>query len=304
MTEEEKKEQQGNTSSGATEQATPAPPEVKKTSTGYENLIEKLKSKEADYSDEERRKIERRKKRDKLFSAIGDGVSALSSLYFTTQYAPPTYDGDKSSTARTNARYDKLLGEFDANRKDYYNSYAKLLAAQAAADNRDNINIRNNYKTYLDHLRRDKEARLKAEEKEKDRQAKKDIAEKNNATKKEVAERKGSGGSGGKRAEYVAYDENGNPHYFTSKAAQEQFAKQQGTWEYGSSIGYKLDENGTKRRVSSGGYARTPKEKQKKEEKQKRQEAIKSTGGYARTPKEAQKQGDTHKKKYNKPQLL
>lgn len=270
MTEEEKKEQQeqqGNTSSGEKESATPAPPEIKKTSSGYDNLIEKLKSKEADYSDEERRKIERKKKRDKLLSAIGDGVSALSSLYFTTQYAPPTYDGNKSSTARTNARYDKLLGEFDANKKDYYNSYARLLAAQAAATNRDNINIRNNYKTYLDALRRDKEARQKAEEKERDRQAKKDIAEKNNATKKEVAERKGNGGSGsgGKRAEYVAYDENGNPHYFTSKAAQEQFAKQQGTWEYGST-GYKLDEQGTKQRVSSGGYAKTP-EKPKKRTK-------------------------------------
>lgn len=284
MTEEEKKEQQGtssgekeqqgNTSSGEKEQAAvpvPAPPIIKKTSTGYDSLIEKLKSKEADYSDEERRKIERKKKRDKLFSAIGDGVSALSSLYFTTQYAPPTYDGNRSSTARTNARYDKLLGEFDANKKDYYNSYAKLLALQAAADNRDNINVRNNYKTYLDALRRDKEARRKAEEKDKDREAKKEIAGMNNATKKEVAEKKGSGGSGrgnggsgGKRAEYVAYDEKGNPHYFTSKAAQEQFAKQHGTWEYGSSTGYKLDENGTKQRVSSGGYARTPQEQKPK----------------------------------------
>lgn len=272
MTEEEKKEkkeQQGNTSSGEEVQATvPAPPEVKKTSTGYDSLIEKLKSKEADYSDEERRKIEKKKKRDKLFSAIGDGVSALSSLYFTTQYAPPTYDGNKSSTARTNARYDKLLGEFDANKKDYYNSYAKLLALQAAADNRDNINARYNYKTYLDALRRNKEAKQKAEEKEKDRQAKKDIADKNNETKKEVAEKKGSGGSGGKRAEYVAYDENGNPYYFTSKAAQEQFAKQHGTWEYGSSTGYKLDENGTKQRVSSGGYAKPPEQKPKKRTKQ------------------------------------
>lgn len=276
MTEEEKKEQQGNTSSGEKEQATvPAPPQIKKTSTGYDSLIEKLKSKEADYSDEERRKIERKKKRDKLFSAIGDGVSALSSLYFTTQYAPPTYDSNRSSTSRTNARYDKLLGEFDANKKDYYNSYAKLLALQAAADNRDNINIRSNYKTYLDALRRDKEARWKAEEKEKDRQARKEIAGMNNATKKEVAEKKGSGGSGrgnggsgGKRAEYVAYDEKGNPHYFTSKAAQEQFAKQHDTWEYGSSTGYKLDENGTKQRVSSGGYARTPEQKPKKRTKQ------------------------------------
>ena len=92
------------------------------------------------------------------------------------------------------------------------------------------------------------------------------VAEKNNATKKEVAERKGNGGSGsgGKRAEYVAYDKDGNPHYFTSKAAQEQFAKQQGTWEYSSSTGYKLDEQGTKQRVSSGGYARTQQEQKPK----------------------------------------
>lgn len=273
MTEEEKK-QQGNTSGEEVQQATvPAPPEIKKTSAGYEQLIERLKSKEADYSDENRRKIEMRKKRDKLFSAIGDGVSALSSLYFTTQYAPPTYDSNKSSTARTNARYDKLLGEFDANKKNYYNSYARVLAAQAAAENRDNINIRNNYKTYLDHLQRVKEVGWKAEEKEKDRQAKKDIAENNNTTKKEIAENKGSGGRGGKRAEYVAYDENGNPRYFTSKTAQEQYAKQHGTWEYSSSTGYKIDDKDTKQRVSSGGYARTP-QRTKEEKGQKRQDST------------------------------
>lgn len=57
---------------------------------------------------------EKRRRRKQLFNAIGDGVAALSNLYFTTQGAPSVqYDPRNSLTARSRARWDAI----DANRK-------------------------------------------------------------------------------------------------------------------------------------------------------------------------------------------
>lgn len=57
---------------------------------------------------------EKRRRRKQLFNAIGDGVAALSNLYFTTQGAPSVeYNPRNSLTARARARWDAI----DANRK-------------------------------------------------------------------------------------------------------------------------------------------------------------------------------------------
>lgn len=57
---------------------------------------------------------EKRRRRKQLFNAIGDGVAALSNLYFTTQGAPSVeYNPRNSLTARARARWDTI----DANRK-------------------------------------------------------------------------------------------------------------------------------------------------------------------------------------------
>lgn len=57
---------------------------------------------------------EKRRRRKQLFNAIGDGVAALSNLYFTTQGAPSVqYDPRGSLSARSQARWDAI----DANRK-------------------------------------------------------------------------------------------------------------------------------------------------------------------------------------------
>lgn len=48
---------------------------------------------------EERAKREKREKSEAAIAAVGDTISALSNLYFTSQYAPNAYDPSKGVTA-------------------------------------------------------------------------------------------------------------------------------------------------------------------------------------------------------------
>lgn len=92
---------------------------------------------------------EKRRKREALFSALGDGIAAMSNLYFATQGAPSvTYDPRTSLSARAKARWDAI----DAERKA---DAEKAYATQQQA-----------YKQYLDEA---KQRRVE------ERQAKKDL---------------------------------------------------------------------------------------------------------------------------------
>ena len=57
---------------------------------------------------------------EQIFAAIGDGISALSNLFFTTQYAPNMYTGKNTMSERTKVRYDKLMKEREGKEKEYY----------------------------------------------------------------------------------------------------------------------------------------------------------------------------------------
>lgn len=70
----------------------------------YDQLIAALPQTE---SLEEKEARAKREKRDRLFSAIGDGVSALSNLYFTTKGAPSQGEGVKSMSDATGEYYDR-----------------------------------------------------------------------------------------------------------------------------------------------------------------------------------------------------
>lgn len=87
---------------------------------------------------EEQVRREKKEKRDKIFSAIGDGISALSNLFFTTQYAPSSYKASQGMSARTKARLDKLKAEREANQKAYYDGYvhSRVLDEQNKRDER------------------------------------------------------------------------------------------------------------------------------------------------------------------------
>ena len=70
-------------------------------------------------SDEDRKKRERKEKARKLISAVGDGISAMSNIYFTSQYAPDMYTGRKSMADAAAAQIEKARAEREKNADQY-----------------------------------------------------------------------------------------------------------------------------------------------------------------------------------------
>jgi len=81
----------------------------------------------------------KRRKSQAIFSAIGDGISALSNLYFTTQGAPSTFDGKTTLSSTAQKRWDKIDAERKADREKYVSAYMHAKQADDAAE-RDNRN--------------------------------------------------------------------------------------------------------------------------------------------------------------------
>lgn len=86
---------------------------------------------------EEDEKLRKKRKRDEIFAAIGDGVSALSNLFFTTQYAPNMYNNQNSMSERTRIRYDKLKKEREDKNKEYFWGLMKARQADETAADRE-----------------------------------------------------------------------------------------------------------------------------------------------------------------------
>jgi hypothetical protein len=100
----------------------------------YDYVFGKLRAENATNAAEKNEKLrkqqERRENRGKIFRAIGDGVSALANLYFTTQGAPAVqYDPRGSLSARDVARYDKMEA---LRREDEQRQYLREKAARDA----------------------------------------------------------------------------------------------------------------------------------------------------------------------------
>lgn len=98
---------------------------------------------------EELEKERKREKRKAIFNAIGDGVSSLANLYFTTKGAPNSYNPADNMTRAQRDRYEKLKAERKADEEKYMNAYLRL------AQLRDSANWRK-------QQRADKQARYKA----------------------------------------------------------------------------------------------------------------------------------------------
>lgn len=100
---------------------------------------------------EQKKKREKRERMGKIFAAVGDGVSALSNLWFATKGAPSSYNPDNSILKRTQAREDYLRKENFANDMSLLNSKIRLkelserLKRQEAQDkyNQDRLNFYN-----------------------------------------------------------------------------------------------------------------------------------------------------------------
>ena len=78
-------------------------------------------------TEEELEKERKKEKREKIFAAIGDGIAALSNLFFTTQGAPNAYDSKNSLSAKAQERWDKLKKERDENSRYYTAAYMQAM---------------------------------------------------------------------------------------------------------------------------------------------------------------------------------
>lgn len=97
---------------------------------GYAALLDKLMPKPM--TQEEIAKEEKKYKRQQIFNAIGEGIQALSNLFFTTQGAPSMYTGKNNSLERTKVRYDKMMSDNRDNALAYYNLYFRARQADDA----------------------------------------------------------------------------------------------------------------------------------------------------------------------------
>lgn len=97
-------------------------------SFSYEDLYNKLNPYRPP-TPEEVEKEKKKYKREQIINAIGDGVYALSNLFFTTQYAPNMYKKDSNLTEKAQSRYDKMIKERKDNDLAYYNGIMRAKQA-------------------------------------------------------------------------------------------------------------------------------------------------------------------------------
>lgn len=204
---------------------------------------------------EEKAAREKREKREAALSAVGDGISALSNLFFTTKGAPNSYDPRSSMSAAARARWDKLKAEREANLRIYNEGYMRATAMDRQ-DEKEERNWRHTLERerIADHRYEIKEARdaalaalnekLKghqitaAEYKAEQERIAAGYAEAYEQSRigKNIAAATASvarAGAEGRRnaKEFSAWDENGKEHKFSTRNAAIDFAKQHGTYQ-------------------------------------------------------------------------
>ena len=217
-------------------------------------------------TEEERKKRERREKSKRIIAAVSDGISALSNLYFTSQYAPDMYNHEKGSmTNAVDARLERLKAEREKNADKYLQFSLKLgdLENERAKTLRELEAQQERQKLAREKAQREAEAHgwaaVLQPDKQREQAGKANRAEQEAITAKAEAEaapelqqakiatekaRKGSldASAANSRAsaaahgrsnqnEFSAWDEHGNEHKFRTKEAAEAYAKQHGTWK-------------------------------------------------------------------------
>lgn len=215
---------------------------------------------------EQRKKRERREKSKRIIAAVSDGISALSNLFFTSQYAPNMYNHEKASQMNAvDARLERLKAEREKKHDQYLNFSLRLgdLENERAATLRELEAQQERQKLAREKAQREQEAHgwLAALQPDKQREqaGKANKAEQEAITAQAEAEaapemqraklateraRKGSldASAANSRAsaaahnrsnvsEFSAWDEHGHEHKFRTKDAAEAYAKQHGTWQ-------------------------------------------------------------------------
>lgn len=215
---------------------------------------------------EQRKKRERREKSKRIIAAVSDGISALSNLFFTTQYAPNMYNHEKGSmTTAVGKRLEQLKAERERKRDQYLNFSLKLgdLENQRAATLRELEAQQERQKLAREKAQREADLHplimaIKGEQQKKAEQeaisAKYEADNKPTSLEldneyKRAGVRQRDAAAAASRAsaansyasarahdranpkEFTAWDEQGNPRPFKTEAAANAFAKQHGTWQ-------------------------------------------------------------------------
>ena len=236
---------------------------------GYDKQIAALQeaaNKTKPETEEERKKRERREKSKKIIAAVGDGLMALSNLYFTTRGAPNMYD-HKTMSQQTplQAQLDKLKAEREANADKYLqyslkigdlqNDRAKTLREMEAEQERRKLAREKAQREQEEHgwlaaLQPDKQREQAGRASKAEQEAVTAKAEADNApdlykakvdTEKARGEAQRASATASRASarahdrsnnnEFSAWDENGREHKFRTAAAAEAFARQHGTFE-------------------------------------------------------------------------
>lgn len=92
----------------------------------YDKMFEEFKRLHPTETDDEKRARLKRQRRNQLFAAIGDGISALSDLYFTTKGAPKMEQAKTLSQA-VRERYDKEDNERKADEKSNLSTLLSIM---------------------------------------------------------------------------------------------------------------------------------------------------------------------------------
>ena len=116
---------------------------------------------------EELEKEKKKQKRDQVIAAIGDGISALSNLFFTTKGAPSMYDGRNNMSEKTKVRYDKLMKEREGKDAAWYAGYMRAMDADRAM-----LKDKEERQRYKDEMQHRKEREKLADERYEQEQAK------------------------------------------------------------------------------------------------------------------------------------
>lgn len=132
------------------EQITPAEPASATPVTTYEEMFRELNSKPV-------RQDPRREAREKLFAAIGDGISSLSNLYFTTKGAPNAYNPNVTLSGAYKQRWDTLNGEYKSLMERYRNGLLAARTADKKAEAQANAAAYQARQDAFDNERKDKE---------------------------------------------------------------------------------------------------------------------------------------------------
>lgn len=248
--------------------AKPLTDEQQEAVMGYDKQIEALKAVAAATSQEtpeQKEKRERQEKSKKIIAATVDGLSALSNLFFTTQYAPNSYNPQHSQLGKVNERIEALKAERQAD-ADRYNSLMLKIGDTQNARARTLREMQAQHeaqKLAREKAQRDAEAHswqaLLQPDKQREQKGKADRAEQQAISAQAEAEaapamqkaklQTEQAKAGAQRAsasasyasaashnranaaEFSAWDENGKDHKFRTKEAADRFAKQHGTWQ-------------------------------------------------------------------------